>query len=327
MYTSIALKKPKGTSYGFIDEKSEGWQYGEDINRWINEMFIRHSYQHFIFYNDDEPDDDRGVNLHSKGAHAKGILGWNEKRIGWCIHSVPNYPECSDTFKNSKIFDPIDKSQLIYGQSFIYIEVDFTLQTLLNIFLQLEMMDVHIYHETISMKNFLKKNKDVEEKKEYQEYKEYLRVFHFSDTIQHVSKHTKWNKDLYEHFLTIHFQSNVLCETWMKPAIPTSQKVKNVRTIKWENDQEEYYTTNDHSKYAVSMDSENPWIYIGDINRMESQIRRGGGGLLIKNKKYWKLINQILVDYTEQIENPNKIYKPTLFERMCGMCGMHGIAE
>lgn len=316
IYTSIALKKPKGSSYGFIDEKNDEWQYGEDVNQWINGMFNRCSYDHFIFYNDDEPDDERGTNLRSRGGHAKGILAWNNERIGWCIHSVPNYPEFNDTFKKTKRFDPIDKSQLIYGQSFVYIEIVFSLQHLLDIFIQLELMEAHIYYQTMNMNDFLKKNKDD------QKDEEYLRVLTITDTLYHVSKHTKWNKDLYEHFLSSYFDSNVLCETWAKPGIPSSKTVKNVRTVKWENDNEEYYTTNDHSKYAVSMNSSNPWIYIGDINRMESQFRRGGGGILIKNKKFWRLINQNLIDYTEQIENPNQTYKPSFFERMCGGCGV-----
>ena len=311
MYTSIALKKPKGTSYGFIDEKSDEWQCGNDINQWINEMFMRQNYDHFIFYNDDEPDDERGTNLRSRGAHAKGIVGWNNDQIGWCIHSVPNYPEFSDTFKKTKRFDPLDKSQLIYGQSFIYLEIPFTLKTMLDIFIQLELMEAHIYYETISSKEFLKKNK--EENKENEE----IRVIHFSDTIYHVSKHTKWGKDLYENFLVSFFNANVMCETWMKPGIPSSSNVKNVRTVKWKND-ESYYDTNDHSKYAVSMNPDNPWVYIGDINRMESQYRRGGGGVLIKNKKIWRLINQNLVNYTELIENPNQTNTPSIFERLCG---------
>jgi hypothetical protein len=29
-------------------------------------------------------------------------------------------------------------------------------------------------------------------------------------------------------------------------------------------------------------------------------------------------MNQILIDYTEQVENPNKDYKPTFFEKLCG---------
>ena len=77
-----------------------------------------------------------------------------------------------------------------------------------------------------------------------------------------------------------------------------------MKNIQWP-DGIEYSMSNDHSKYAVSMDSEHPWVFIGDINRMESQYRRGGGGILIKNIELWKRMNEILLSYTDILPNPN----------------------
>nr|AYV89014.1 Deoxyribonuclease-2 [Tetranychus truncatus] len=41
----------------------------------------------------------------------------------------------------------------------------------------------------------------------------------------------------------------------------------------------------DHSKWGISSDSKNPWTCVGDVNRMLSQAKRGGGTLCFDNKK------------------------------------------
>ena len=64
------------------------------------------------------------------------------------------------------------------------------------------------------------------------------------------------------------------------------------------NDQFIYKYTKDHSKWAVSQDQENPWVFIGDINRQgpHSQWLRGGGGVALKNKSLWTFFSNIIED-------------------------------
>jgi hypothetical protein len=54
------------------------------------------------------------------------------------------------------------------------------------------------------------------------------------------------------------------------------------------------------------MNCRHPWLFIGDINRMDSQFKRGGGGMLIEDKNLWKSVNRMIQNYTEDVENPNK---------------------
>jgi hypothetical protein len=52
-----------------------------------------------------------------------------------------------------------------------------------------------------------------------------------------------------------------------------------------------YKHTQDHSKYACN----DEYVIIGDLNRMTTQFERGGGGILIKDKKLATQINKLFV--------------------------------
>jgi deoxyribonuclease-2 len=304
----IALKLPSGSTYYSYDSDKK-WIYGENINDWIH-SFLK-PYESMIAYNDDEPDDERGANLHSRGAHAKGVVAWDQKNILWMIHSIPNYPEFKDDKEKNdenkdekndekndekenkenrlRILD-IDQSQLIYGQSVVILTFPYSEQQLNSIYEQLDVMNPHIYY------NY--NGRVISKKKEIK----LINLITIAEGVQHISKHEKWGKDIFEH-LSTEFDAVVLCETWCKPAAPSTNRVKNVKTVRW-TENLSYSSTNDHSKYAVSMDENKPYVFIGDINHMESQTRRGGGGIIIKNKGLWKAFHSILQNYNDVVENP-----------------------
>jgi deoxyribonuclease II len=302
MFLSVALKKPNGTSYrsmNVYDEKNndEEWKCGDDINEWIGSVIrsinnIKNNRQrNLICYNDEEPGESKST---SKG-HAKGVILWDTNRIGWLIHSVPKYPQMT----NDNTFHPIEPPQLIYGQSFLYMEIDYTQSAFKTILDHLSLMEVHIYHQT-----------DPSHTLQLARVKEKVPVtYHFRTNVVHVAKSSIWGKDLYEDYLYEYMNSIVLCETWGKPAAPSTNKVKNVRNVRWTDD-DHYQTTQDHSKYAVSMDRERPWVLFGDLNHMDSQAKRGGGGMLICHPVLWRAMNELLVDYTEFIPNPNHENQP-----------------
>jgi deoxyribonuclease-2 len=56
-----------------------------------------------------------------------------------------------------------------------------------------------------------------------------------------------------------------------------------------------YQNTEDHSKWAVS--EQGAWICIGDINRQQSQAKRGGGTICMENPRiaslYRSAIDQV----------------------------------
>jgi len=306
IFLSIALKKPDGTKYAYYDSEINNNLFiiKENINDWILNNFNRNKWSYQLLYNDEIPDDifnninnpnniennTKNYYLNRKG-HNKGILLWNDNKIGWLIHSVPKYPNKIKLDKEFKI-DDIHDNQLIYGQSFTYLELD--IKELEGILKQLKIMESNVYYTNYKNYNNIEiNNLNINNLK-------------LDENIFHVSKNSKWNKDLYDDYIRIFMNSKILCQTWMKPGLESTEYTKNIRNIKW-NDEISYITTQDHSKYAINMDNYDKFVFIGDINRMESQYRRGGGGIIIKNTNLWDCFNKIIVNYKELVLNPNNL--------------------
>ena len=65
--------------------------------------------------------------------------------------------------------------------------------------------------------------------------------------------------------------------------------VENVDEMDFvEVEDDDFTTTKDHAKWAISLDRKRPWVCVGDINRMETQRRRGGGTACFASYKVWK---------------------------------------
>jgi len=299
-YYSVALKKPDGIEYKCYNNQNNNsyFETKDNINEWILLELSKNKWKYQLLYNDEIPEiynslENISFQFLNKKGHCKGILLWNDKKIGWLIHSVPKFPDKID-LENKFNIEKIHENQLIYGQSFIYIELE--IEDLEDILRQISIMQSNIYYTNYSYFN------------NYNDYnkksKQTINDLWLDDNIYHVAKNSKWNKDLYNDFLTHYINSKILCESWMKPGLNSTENAKNIKTLKWD-DNFYYKTTQDHSKYAVTMDIKKPWIFIGDINRMESQYRRGGGGLIIKDKNLWKAFNRIIIDYNELVINPN----------------------
>jgi deoxyribonuclease-2 len=294
----VALKKPDGKIYNYYDNELNNSSFiiKDNINEWIHNVYTKknNKWIYQLLYNDEILDnmienipDNKNFYLNKKG-HNKGILLWNDKKIGWLIHSVPKYPNKIKLGKEFKI-DEIEESQLIYGQSFIYIELD--IKELKNILIQLKIMESNVYYTNYNYNKI--ENIDLN-----------INNIKIDENIFHISKSSKWNKDLYNIFVQEFMNSKILCQSWMKPGLDSTENTKNIRNIKWD-DNISYITSQDHSKYAISMDKNKPWVFIGDINRMESQYRRGGGGILIKDNNLWNCFNKIIIDYNDLVLNPN----------------------
>ena len=82
-------------------------------------------------------------------------------------------------------------------------------------------------------------------------------------------------------------------------------KVLNIDAIDFKSDPEVKFTTHkDHSKWALSYNSKSKpnaplqdkdkYVCIGDINRMTTQKKRGGGTVCFQDKYAWKAFANII---------------------------------
>lgn len=268
---SVILKLPHNENCYEINQNSNSWNFNQNVNNVLKKLY-NDKLNNWIVYNDENPNDD---NAGSTFAHAKGILAWNNNIITWLIHSVPKFPE---SFDGTNKFPDINHSELEYGQSFIFIKLD--IKNLENILTQLFIMKPNIYISNFNYDNFKKLHK----KNEY-------KILKINEKIYHVTKSHIYNKDLYEDILIPNFGGPCYTETWVRGHHCTeNEQCKMINKISWNNGIE-YIHTQDHSKYCYS---DKNWVMVGDLNRMTSQFKRGGGGIIIKDNNITKLFKEIM---------------------------------
>lgn len=272
---SFALKLPSGVEYKYL--KNNNFIKDTNINNWLINLFKGKNFKNWIVYNDQTTD--LGINDDTKG-HCKGILCWNNKTIGFLIHSVPNFP----SFFDGNTISEINESGLLYGQNFTYLEFDFKLDLLINIYSNINYMNPNIYMYNNSLTNFnlYKYDKDSD-----------ILNINLFDSIFYISKSHQNKIDIYEDYICKKFNVNLLCQSWIRGSeCEQNDRVKHIKKLK--NDNTFYESSCNHSKFALSISSEIPLVFVGDLNRMTTQKTRGGSGMIIINKQIWNaFMNEI----------------------------------
>ncbi|VDK43595.1 unnamed protein product [Gongylonema pulchrum] len=105
---------------------------------------------------------------------------------------------------------------------------------------------------------------------------------------------------VYSDLIAPQMRISIYTETWMNGAgdLPsrcaTQYKVINIEKLNIGGTA--FANSHDHSKWAVAMDSSEPVLCIGDINRQDSQAKRGGGAVCFENQHIWSLYHSSIVD-------------------------------
>ena len=263
----VVLKLPRGDKC--IKYHNAGFNAIGSIQDWIQTVYTI-DWSGWIAYNDET----QLTSKRTKG-HCKGILTWNASKIGWLIHSVPNFP----TELSATTISPILPSELMYGQSFVYIEMKYTKEKLEKILQQIHWMDANIY---------LKHNMP-----EIQLYNSTIQIkkINISSTLSHHCKKHHHTIDIYGDYLCTLDNSKWYVETWRRGSpIVKKTNVYDIHNLGWNFIF--YKESQDHSKWAVCK----KYVWIGDLNRMESQLKRGGGGILIRNSKMVKAFKSLIIN-------------------------------
>ena len=253
----VALKLPHGPK-GVVWNNNRKQFEREDINQWLTQLYSQSSWTGWFCYNDESP-----LSAHTAKGHCKGVLTWNTNRIGWLLHSVPRFPR---EFSGASL-SPIDASELVYGQSFLYVEQPITAVQLEDIVRQILWMKPNLFH-VHNMPPVTPYNSSPVE----------IKTLRWSKKMTHLAK-------LPEH--ATDFIGTELCklnnetwheETWKRGSeyAPTHHIVPIVQLCV---DGITFTSSQDHSKWATSP----PHIWIGDLNHMKSQEKRGGGGMVIED--------------------------------------------
>lgn len=292
-YFSTAIKSPGGTKYIFYSPQSNTMIGGESIDEWIQNLYQYKIWQNYIVYNDQT--EKMGIHGSTHG-HTKGILCWDESKISWLVHSVPNFPRTFEPHGSGTTISKLEHAEHIYGQSFVYVEIDRSPKDhnfLDKVLKQLFLMDPHIYISSVDYNDIKRRLINHYLKKKV------LPAFSrlpLTDQIHHIAKPHSFEKDIYQDYLVEVYGGPCRVESWMRgQPMHESDTVKHVKCMKTYHD-EVYTETHDHSKIAVSSQLlPMPWTFIGDLNRMESQKTRGGGGIILLDKALSKSYDSLII--------------------------------
>lgn len=268
-FMNIALKFPHGSHGVTYNYDQEAFQPCE-LNEWIQSLYKDAPWTSWLVYNDETSH--LGDNTTKKG-HCKGIVAWNDTHMSWFVHSVPNFPR---EFKGNSI-SSIEQSELVYGQSFMYITrlMD---ETFIKLVIgQLYHMQAHIYIRQNEIMIHQSCKADL------------MTKVVFSDTVSHVAKPPYYEIDIYSEYL-IGYEPEWQVETWKRGhLIKSTKQITDIEKVCVNGT--EYKDSQDHSKWAISKH----YVWIGDLNRMVSQSKRGGGGFIIKHAKMSNALRRCIV--------------------------------
>ncbi|KAM7346417.1 deoxyribonuclease II [Cochliomyia hominivorax] len=258
-----------------------------------------------LAYNDEYPNGE----VIFTGGHTKGVVATDGVTGIWLIHSVPKFPSIP------KYEYPSTGAH--YGQSFLC--VTFNATEMEKIGEQLLFNEPNVYYERVPViLNEKFPNLELVIQKQWIKSAPYNNILNLKSLVgmefKSFAKSSKYNKELYEDFVAPTLDTNLLVETWRNGAgnfnsnCSLNDKVYNIESLELQDLDINFSTHLDHSKWAVSQSvglkfwrwripSTSNWICVGDINRQQHQLLRGGGVLCQKHKKVAKLYRKLIKQY------------------------------
>lgn len=113
-----------------------------------------------------------------------------------------------------------------------------------------------------------------------------------------IAKNRAWNEDFWNDLVGPTLKADMDVETWIRgPIAPTADldgihKTFDIKFInldplgiRWV-----WPETQDHAKWGITLHSD--WVCVGDINRMVSQRKRGGGTIAFQNRILWQALSR-----------------------------------
>ncbi|MBN3308783.1 DNS2B protein, partial [Amia calva] len=122
------------------------------------------------------------------------------------------------------------------------------------------------------------------------------------NTFISFAKYSRFQDDLYSGLLVDYLGDDIYSKSWGKLRRPLpsncsgSHKVYNVQEMQLPQTQP-FGTAVDHSKWCVTDSDGQPWTCIADMNREESQSKRGGGAVCTNDTGVWEAFRKIVNTY------------------------------
>ncbi|HEX7721205.1 MAG TPA: deoxyribonuclease II family protein [Pyrinomonadaceae bacterium] len=246
----------------------------------------------WILYNDEMPGSAKRKDSSSFG-HTKGVIAFDtvSKTAFWLLHSWP------------KFADPLatDMPTPIYGQTYLCISLDLaTASQIANQMANHQEPQVYVpripdtldksdplYVLTQPLNPNAPGDGDVIDCKS-----------RGGLAFKVIAKNRKWDRDFWNDLVGPTLGSDMRDETWIRGKIPPILDSDGIHKtfdvsfvdfrplgVPWA-----WPETHDHAKWGITVDSD--WVCVGDINRMISQEKRGGGTIAFQEPTLWGALSK-----------------------------------
>ncbi|CAB4066421.1 Ribose-phosphate pyrophosphokinase 3,Phosphoribosyl pyrophosphate synthase-associated protein 2,Ribose-phosphate pyrophosphokinase 4,Ribose-phosphate pyrophosphokinase 5,Ribose-phosphate pyrophosphokinase,Ribose-phosphate pyrophosphokinase 1,Phosphoribosyl pyrophosphate synthase-associated protein 1,Ribose-phosphate pyrophosphokinase 2,Ribose-phosphate pyrophosphokinase A [Lepeophtheirus salmonis] len=310
LYKIPSLPSPEnnlrnGSSFAWIHSDLDSWERNPNLSILVPEdsavgITLDPAFQNTfdtlrIFYNDEVPQ----LNHYSEKGHTKGVLFMDATSGFWLIHSAPKFPNSPDKYR-------YPHTALRYGQSFLCISFNTTL-SINELSLQLMYDDISIYFPPHSLPpwtsryphllDLLQGRRKQNVRPPFSRTVVLSSLFHTLPFIS-FAKGPRFKRDLYANLVAPSLRTSLLVETWAHGSggrlnttcSDVPYPIYNVKLLKLMGIP--FHRMEDHSKWAIG----GGYVCVGDINRMTSQRKRGGGTLCFRNSKAYKLFADLIVE-------------------------------
>jgi len=250
----------------------------------INALAAGHSN---IYVYNDQPTAGSSSGSSSNSAHAKGILAFdtNTNSGVYIMHSIPMFPSVS----NGKIDSRVPLTATNYGQNVYCITLDKEL--LGHVMNNMPLSKPIGYYSTGLFSGVQSTSKDN------------FAISQFNllngDNQWFLTKNPKFNGFLYEDIIIPYFKTPLAVQSWGRPyQVPSCPDhgitSVNINTISF-GGSDTWDNTSDHSKWAITTGNNGKKLAcLCDMNRMESQSKRGGSCMCSDNRVLHTALTKIV---------------------------------
>lgn len=262
------------------------------LNLTLNSVFKNPSETTgWIIYNDEMPDSAKAPDDGNRG-HTKGVIAFDteSKTAYWLLHSWPKFADP----------DAAEAPTPEYGQTYLCLSID--IDTASQIAGQManhqEPQTYHCRtanldssHPLFVLSQPLKPDPPADS--------DVLDLKSLSGMpFKVIAKNREWDKDFWIDLVGPTLNEDMDVETWIRGAIPPVADADGIHKtfdVKYINLSSmgvhwAWPETHDHAKWGISVHSN--WVCVGDINRMISQRKRGGGTIAFQNATLWNALSK-----------------------------------
>lgn len=229
----------------------------------------------------------------------------------WLIHSIPRFANPPKDSKGKSVAYEYPASGANNGQTALCISFktakegeDIATQVLNN------RVNMYAIHTTPEVEKLAPKVVDLRDNKSPGTKIKNVETITSIKGVNFISfardKHSALEGDLYHKFVAPTLKTDLLVETWrngaggpLEPSCDGEHTVGNIAHVNLKFDKNSkvpesgpWEYKKDHSKWAISANTKVPVTCIGDINRMKSQFKRGGGTVCLNDKDVWNTITE-----------------------------------